>query len=109
MPLIGAKSVRAPSRGRAHHQFTGGYDLLPTTNRPNRGDNLGSGGSAFHIDALSVSILADIKASIHYMLRARQLLVMRGIQGGQFSVIAIDRCQFGVFADIQRGYGTSHK
>ena len=71
MPLIGAKSVRAPYRGRAHHQFTGGYDLLPTTNRPNRGDNLGSGGSAFHIDALSVSILADIKASIHYMLRAR--------------------------------------
>ena len=26
MPLLGAKSVRAPSRGRAYHQFTGGYD-----------------------------------------------------------------------------------
>ena len=26
MPLIGAKSVKAPSRGRAYHQFTGGYD-----------------------------------------------------------------------------------
>ena len=60
----------------------------------------------FHIDALSVSILAGIKASIHYMLRARcrkVTICARGNKSGILSGQCIDQGGFSAVTLSEEG------